>query len=401
MSEKNIQDKYNEAVELYHSDAYLEALKLFEEIIDNNEGTNSFSSQIWKASCLVRLEKFEQALEVITKVIDHKELSLDIKKRALRVLAFVYTKTHEFKKAFLIYDQLVKDEVDPRDLEYLQHLIDTAQEEFDYYIKYGSLSAWKKQIRDEIKTNLKKVDLEMKTIYSPAVLQRILDSFGVGRIKEAESFLSIGKNSWIHFIKTNQGEFELFSFPTYVTEDEQLELLDKRLERFGYIFEETIHRFDRYHQLVQKTRLTKISPKQIIDDFELLKDQKIKDLFRVTGTIIHFNFENDSTIWSYGLWSLQHKETDKDSKVLIDSYNTPGLEIEDIIEELQKKNLEYKSFILKDDWFELYFSDGYSFHFKADYEFPAIEYLFFRDNDNSIQIFSEQEIYYSKEIVGE
>lgn len=56
--------------------------------------------------------------------------------------------------------------------------------------------------------------MKMRSIYSLEVLQRILDHYHVGKIVLLDGYLTLGSNTWLHFIKTNQGEFELFSFPT-------------------------------------------------------------------------------------------------------------------------------------------------------------------------------------------
>lgn len=238
----------------------------------------------------------------------------------------------------------------------------------------------------------------MKTIYSLEALQRILDHFSVGIIIKANMFMTLSQNTWLHFIRTSKGDFELFSSPTQLDFEIQTKIVIERTDDYGKIFDKIVHSFDRYHHLVQKTQLTKITPKQAATDLILLNNKKLTNIFRVYGTILQLEFDDDSVIWSYAAWNLQQANPDQEPKVLITTDTSTYQEIDQYIDSLPEKKLSFKSFIIKDEWFEIFFSDGYSLHFKEAYDFPAAEYLFFGKKSNSIEIFNEKEIYYSKEL---
>lgn len=235
----------------------------------------------------------------------------------------------------------------------------------------------------------------MNSIYSEQALQRILDHYHVGKILLADHYLTMGSNTWLHFIKTNQGEFELFSFPTQVPVDIQDQIIEKRNEdKFGKSFDKIVHSFDRHHQLIQKTKLIKITPKQVFTDLEKIYGKKLIKSFRVYGTILQLNFEDNLCIWSYAEWNLQKAKTE----ILLHTSTSTYNEIDEIIENLPNQNLLIELIIIEDDWFEIYFNKNYSLHFKQQSFFPAVEIPFYSKSENGIQIFNEQEIYYQKEL---
>lgn len=237
--------------------------------------------------------------------------------------------------------------------------------------------------------------MKMRSIYSQEALQRILDHYHVGKIVLLDGYLTLGSNTWLHFIKTSQGEFELFSFPTQVPIDIQEDIIEKRNEDwYGKDFDKIVHSFDRYHQLIQKTKVIAITTKQVFTDLAKLVSKKLVKSFRVYGTILDLRFENDLTIWSYAEWNLQENK----SKILLHSNTSTYDEIDNLVEKLPERDLKIESFIIEDEWFEIYLNENLSLHFRKQNKFPAVEIMSYSQSRNSIQIFDEQEIYYQKEL---
>lgn len=238
----------------------------------------------------------------------------------------------------------------------------------------------------------------MNSIYSQEALQRILDHYHVGKIALLDHYMTLGSNTWLHFIKTNQGEFELFSFPTQVPVDIQEHIIEKRNEDwYGKSFDKIIHCFDRHHQLIQKTKLIKITPKQVFTNLNKLVGKKLIKSFRVYGTIFDLRFEDELTIWSYAEWNLQENK----SKILLHSNTSTYDEIDDLVEKLPEHDLRIKSFTIEDEWFEIYFNENLSLHFRKQGRFPAVEIISYGKSKNSIQVFEECEIFYQKELKRE
>lgn len=232
----------------------------------------------------------------------------------------------------------------------------------------------------------------MKSIYSLPVLQGILDHFGVGAITYVTYFDYIGRQVWRHYIETDKGEFELYSFPT--------ELHDYALERIaispagnrGILNTEVCHSFDRYHLLKQFSKKVLITNDQLELDFKVLKDQVITKIFRVYGTILQGYFSQDTVFCSYGRWRLRGQ----DNIVLIESISTSKKEIDSIIDSLAEKHLALQSFSVDGDTLQLNLSKGFIFDFQPNDRFAAIE-IRFSDKRKDIRFYDEKKIYYLKE----
>lgn len=245
----------------------------------------------------------------------------------------------------------------------------------------------------------------MKSIYSIKVLQRILDHWGIGQIKDATYFDSAGRNIWRHYIDTNQGEFELYSYPA--TEKAYAEpklrlFLKERLNWDPAILDQRklVHSFDRYHVLAQKTKKHLISVKQASTDLDLLIGSSIQNAFRVYGTIFQVHLDEAdvnkaSVLVSYGLWSIQDYRKGR-ANVLVDSRMSSYEQLDNAIELLEKNKPLIEKYILKGGWFELYLSNGMSLHFGRAGTFPAIE-VHLKSRRNDLLIFEENELFYSRD----
>ena len=236
----------------------------------------------------------------------------------------------------------------------------------------------------------------MKSIYSLPVLQGILDHFGVGRITYTTYFDAIGREVWRHSIETTRGDYELYSYPVNSEKYAQERIAISPGGNRGILFSQACHSFDRYHSLKQFAKKILIPKHQLEIDVLPLVGTTITKSFRVYGSIVQMKLSDQVSICSYGYWNVQHTVPGDDAVVVVDSEQNTHDEMDALWESLPEKNLKFESMILKDDWFELYFSDGYSFHFQASSRFAAAQFLFLH-KEKIIDIFSEKYLYYLKE----
>lgn len=245
----------------------------------------------------------------------------------------------------------------------------------------------------------------MKSIYSIKVLQRILDHWGIGQIEDVTYFDSAGRNIWRHYIDTNQGEFELYSYPTSekeYAEPKLKEFLKERLNWDPAILDQRklVHSFDRYHVLAQKTKKHQISVKQASKDLDFLVGSSIQKAFRVYGTIFQMHLDEADVnkagvLVSYGSWSIQDYKKGR-ANVLVDSRMNSYEQLDNTIELLEKDKPIIEKYILKGGWFELYLSNGMSLHFGRADKFPAIE-VHLNSRRNDLLIFEENELFYTRD----
>ena len=244
----------------------------------------------------------------------------------------------------------------------------------------------------------------MKSIYSIQVLQRILDHWGIGQIEDVTYFDSVGRNIWRHYIETNQGEFELYSYPApekEYAEPKLKEFLKERLNWNPPILDQRkqVHSFDRYHVLFQETKKHRISVKQASKDLDLLIGSSIQEAFRVYGTIFQMHLDEAGVnkvgvLASYGSWSIQDNKKGR-ADVLADSRMDGYDQLDNTIELLEKDKPIIQKYILKGGCFELYLSNGISLQFGRADKFPAIE-LDLNCRRNTLLIFEENELFYTR-----
>ncbi len=233
----------------------------------------------------------------------------------------------------------------------------------------------------------------MKSIYSLAILQRILDHFSVGSIEYTTYFQNIGSNVWRHFIETNQGTFELYSFPPELLEYAKGKV--NLIER-GTLYSTMCHTFDRYHLLRQLTQKVKIGQKQLKTDLSSIDQAAITDVYRNHGSIIQIKLSNQATITSNDSWNLQFNYQTSKSDVLVSTMNSYQ-KIDKFLKLLTEKQVIFHSFILKEGWFEVLFSKNYSLHFRSSGRFAAVE-ISIPSKKHRIHIFDEKDIEYVKEL---
>jgi hypothetical protein len=245
----------------------------------------------------------------------------------------------------------------------------------------------------------------MKSIYSLEVLQRILDHWGIGLIEDVTYFDGPGRNIWRHHIDTNQGVFEVYSYPVLQKEYAEPKLAKYLKEGRGNAREvdpkkQIVHSFDRYHVLLQISKKHRITKNQASKDLDLLIGSSIQKAFRVYGTIlqIHLNHADVNVadiLVSYGWWSLQDYKKGR-ANVVVDSRMSEYKKLDTAIEMLHSQKPTIEKYLLKGGWFELYFSNETSLHFWRS-EFPAAE-VHLKSRKNNLIIHSENELYYSKDL---
>ncbi len=245
----------------------------------------------------------------------------------------------------------------------------------------------------------------MKSIYSIQVLQRILDHWGIGQIEDVTYFDSAGRNIWHHYIDTNQGELELYSYPAIEKEYSEPRLQDYLEERHRSHLtqlrkKKIIHSFDRYHVLLQLTKKHQIGVKQASKDLDLLIGSSIQKAFRVYGTIFQMHFDEADVnkagvLVSYGSWSIQDYKKGR-ANMLVDSRMNSYDQLDSTIEQLEKDKPVIEKYILKGGWFELYLSNGMSLHFGRADKFPSIE-VHINSRRNDLLIFEESKLFYTRD----
>ncbi len=232
----------------------------------------------------------------------------------------------------------------------------------------------------------------MKSIYSLPILQGILDHFGVGKITYVTYFDYIGRKVWRHFIETDKGEFELYSFPTELHEYALDRIEKSPVGNRGILNPNACHSFDRYHLLKQLAKKVLITKNQLSLDFQALEGQAITKIFRVYGTILQSRFSNNSVFCSYAKWSLK----DEEGKTLIESSSNSKKEIDSIIDSLAEKQLSFQSFAVERDTLHLAFSKGFTFSFHSEGHFAAVE-IRFSGKAKDLRFYGEKKICYLKE----
>lgn len=245
----------------------------------------------------------------------------------------------------------------------------------------------------------------MKSIYSIKALQRILDHWGIGQIEDVTYFDSVGRNIWRHYIDTNQGEFELYSYPVGEKEYAEQKLAVFLQDHYGnhlqFLQKNIVHSFDRYHVLLQLTKKHRINIKQTIKDLDLLIDSTIEKAFRVYGTIFQMHLDEAdvkkaSVVVSYGNWSIQNYNEGR-ANIVADSKIHSYDQLDSAIEAIEKDKPLIKKYVVQSGWFELYLSNGTSLHFKRSSKFPAVE-VHLNSRKNDLLIFEENEMYYTQDL---
>lgn len=246
----------------------------------------------------------------------------------------------------------------------------------------------------------------MKSIYSLGVLQRIVDRWGIGRIEDVTYFENVAAGVWRHYIETNQGDFEMYSYVPSEREyaEPKLEVYFEKWDR-KYLDQTkkrgTVHSFDRNHVLVQRLKKHRINIKQAVKDLDLLVGSKIEKAFRVYGSIFQmhlneFDVNKASVLVSYGQWSIcDHK--DNQTNTLADTKIHERDQLDTIIEKIAKDTPQIEKYLLQGDLFVLYLTNGLSISFSRSPAFPAIE-VHVKTRKNDVLIFTENEIYYRKDV---
>lgn len=249
----------------------------------------------------------------------------------------------------------------------------------------------------------------MRSIYAQHILQRILDHWGVGKIENSEYFTNVGAQIWRHYIETNQGSFELYSYPSSEKEYAEEKLTKYFEKQFGDILptlrkKEIVHSFDRYHVVVQLQRKHGISLKQASRDLKLLPGLQVDAVYRVYGSIIQLELSSPSLdkkhiLFSYGSWSIQDYEKGR-ANVVAGSKMHSYDQLDTAIDRLQTNAPTIEKYILHNGWFELYLSNKMSIHFGRSDLFPAVQ-INFSSRKNSLLVFHEQELYYVRDLRDE
>ena len=248
----------------------------------------------------------------------------------------------------------------------------------------------------------------MKSIYSTKVLQRILDHWGVGRVEDVTYSTSLGRNIWRHHISTNQGEFELCSYPDSERKYAEPKLqayLDKSYGKNRYYMQkqDVVHSFDRYHVLLQLVEKYQISAKQASKDFALLFGLTIQKAFRVYGTILQIHLEEAGVgpagvLVSYGQWSITDHQEDREAVNVESWIHTSGL-LDIAVELVERDAPTIEQYSFEGEWVLLHLSNGLCLHFKRSEKFPALE-IHLNAKRNNVIIFEEKELYYTRECHG-
>ncbi|MCD8484731.1 hypothetical protein LRY65_04300 [Candidatus Woesebacteria bacterium] len=242
----------------------------------------------------------------------------------------------------------------------------------------------------------------MNSIYSPAILQRVVDHWHIGSIEDVMYFEPAHRRIWRHWIETPQGTFELYSYPDTAQEIYPAKLesyLENRLPKLSQRrHEKRVYSFDRVHVLIQLTQKHSISPKQAAKDLALLHTQRIVDAFIVYGSIVQIQLENRSILSSYGHWNLQTWGSEPRHILAQSSDSTEKMET--AMQALAQEKAHIVDAVQKDTWVEIFLNTGKSLNFTPSETFAALEiHIPFRRRD--VVIFSEEKIFYSKEFSGE
>jgi hypothetical protein len=219
----------------------------------------------------------------------------------------------------------------------------------------------------------------------------------VGKIFDVTYFSFEGRAIWRHWIETNQGVFELYSYP-----DGSDPYYEKRLSEYfethrGQISPKLVHSFERHHKLVRMSAKQQISVKQAMTEFEALKTQSIVKAFRVYGSIIQIQFSKNAVLSSYGHWVLQ-KQTSAKTEILADSWTASKEKMDEEIIIFEKSQSTFQQAEIREDQLGLFFSENYILVFQKETTFPAMT-LHIDGHQNWMSIFDEQKIFYSKDLI--
>lgn len=246
----------------------------------------------------------------------------------------------------------------------------------------------------------------MKSIYSVEVLQRILDHWHVGTIEDVDYFTNPGSGIWRHHIETNQGVFELYSYPTQqreYAEEKISKFFEERLNLDPTLIDVTqiVHSFDKYHLLFQFSKKQQISFNQASTDLDMWIGAKIEKAFRVYGSIIQMHLKDSDVnvadvLVSYGIWNIHELEANRD-KSIVDTRLHSRDELDKAVDEIEKNAPTILSYGFKDDRFELNLSNGQRLCFKCTSKFPALE-VHVKYRKNNLLIFDENRIYYTRDL---
>ena len=236
----------------------------------------------------------------------------------------------------------------------------------------------------------------MSSIYSFKIIQKIIDHWGIGKLKHVSYFNDVGPKIWRHSIETLHGSFSLYSYLTEYDDNAQQKIaafIGNRVSKLKK-YEQVCHSFDRYHLLYQSTQKNQINRNQVSKDFEILKGIAVEQAYRVYGSIIQIDFVDGSSINTYAQWSLQEIQKGV-SRVLVSSYKERE-KIDTQIAYFESKKPIFKDFIIKGHSVEFFFTEDLSLHFKQQDEFSAVQ-IIPKHKKYWIDIVSENEISYERE----
>jgi len=237
--------------------------------------------------------------------------------------------------------------------------------------------------------------LNMKSIYSLDVLQRIADHWGIGKITDITYFEAIGRGIWRHLLDTNQGEFELYSYSTLDREYAHQKIQEFTEHLYGQLRSEFFHSFDRYHELRQLNQKIPISSKQVEENIQSLPGLKVIKIFRVYGSIVQMYLEDETVLYSYAHWGI--KKLGFQEKVVVDTWESSYEELDVCLEMLRSLDVKFASLKLIPTGCELSFSEDFLLSFSSTPNFVSLQ-MRVAGHKNYIHIESEKKMWYLKEL---
>ncbi len=244
----------------------------------------------------------------------------------------------------------------------------------------------------------------MRSIYSTQRLQHIVDHWGIGEIVDISKFGDVTESIWRHQIETNQGEFELYSYPLTEEEDALSRLKEFYVQKLRWDprmldQQKIIQSFDRCHILVQKTVKEQISYEQALEDLDMLIGLTIQKAFRVYGTIFQMhlgqaNADKIGTLECYASWSIVDIQEDETS-IIADSNIHSKDQLDEAIRSVEAARAVIEKHLFSNGQFELQLSNEMRLCFKRSDVFPAIE-LDFNSKQNALRIVDENKFIYSR-----
>ncbi len=191
----------NDALDSYHSDHVVDAMKKFAELAKMAESPEEKADvQLWIASSHRKLRHFNEALEILDDVeAEDLKITPRMYNRTLLIRADIFSDMCRFEDAFEIYTKLLNFTSSYDDMYYLDLRIEETLHQYEFFKEHGPLDEWKARLFEKIHNALHPPAPELITDTLSQNSMDLSNAAEVTRLLE-ETLLETGSFSPTHLV---------------------------------------------------------------------------------------------------------------------------------------------------------------------------------------------------------